>query len=134
MKRLLFSLYHVLLILWTFLGAFILPKIILPFWIFQIGLTFLGWIVFKGKCWVTRAELGAAPVKDERYQSSTLRLIAKTGVDVARHKAPITLVIDSWHYLCVIVAFYRLGHVEYAAVFLAVWFVVNRGYRNVWNY
>ncbi|MFL6246056.1 MAG: hypothetical protein ACJ74H_08535, partial [Thermoanaerobaculia bacterium] len=96
--------------------------------------TFLGWIVFKGKCWLTAAEHRAAPQEEAPYQSSTLKLIANMGVDVARHKDQITFAIDTWHYVCLVVAFHRLGHLEYAAVFLGVWFVVNRGYRNVWNF
>lgn len=133
-KRLLLLSFHVFMILWTFLGAFVLPRSVLPVWIFQLGLTFVGWIYFKGKCWVTMAEHRTATEGNERYQSSTLKLIASTGVDVAKHKNGITFFIDTWHYVCLVVAFYRLGHVEYAALFLAVWFIVNRGYRNVWNY
>ena len=133
-KRLVLQAFHVFMILWTFLGAFVLPRVLLPVWIFQLGLTFVGWIVFKGKCWLTAAEHRASPERQERYQSSTLKLIAKMGVDVARHKDQLTFLIDTWHYVCLVVAFYRLGHIEYSAVFLGVWFVVNRGYRNVWNY
>jgi hypothetical protein len=132
--RLLLLFFHVFMILWTFLGAFVLPRAVLPVWIVQLGLTFIGWIYFKGKCWVTMAEHRASAGQNERYQSSTLKLIANLGVDVAKHKNGITFFIDTWHYVCLVVAFYRLGHVEYAAVFLGVWFVINRGYRNVWNY
>ncbi len=127
------GLYHVLLLGWTFLGAFLLPRVLLPLWIAQIGLTFAGWLAFKGKCWLTRAELEAAP-DGQRYQSATLRTIARLGVDVPRHKAALTLAIDTWHYVCVVVAFARLGQAAYAVLFLGVWFVLNRGYRNVWNY
>jgi hypothetical protein len=99
-----------------------------------ISLSFLGWIVFKGKCWLTKVELGSHPETDKRYQSLTLRTIARTGIDVAQHKNLITFFIDTWHYLCVLVAFYRLGHIEWGAIHLLIWFTVNRGYRNVWNY
>ncbi len=133
-KRLLLASFHIFMILWTFLGAFVLPRFLLPVWIFQLGLTFLGWIVFKGKCWLTAAEHRAAAEPQERYQSSTLKLIARMGVDVAKHKHGITFFIDTWHYVCLVVAFYRLGQIQYAALFLGIWFVANRGYRNVWNY
>jgi hypothetical protein len=128
------SAVHVFLMVWTFFGAFILPRMILPIWIAVIGLTFVGWIVFKGKCWLTKVEVGAKPNPGKPYQSSTLRTIAWTGIDVARHKNGITFFIDTWHYLCVLVAFYRLGHIESGVIFLLIWFGVNRGYRNIWNY
>jgi hypothetical protein len=134
LPAILLSACHVFLMAWTFFGALVLPRLLLPFWIGLIGLTFIGWIVFKGKCWLTKVEVNAQREPGQRYQSSTLRTIAGMGVDVAKHKDGLTLFIDSWHYFCVLVAFYRLGHVEYGAVFLLVWFVLNRGYRNVWNY